>query len=372
MRSFRLILLISCCLFLVKPFDLPAQEAGKKAGEHLIAAKPADSRRGDNGIRLMFYNVENLFDVVNDSLTADDEYTPEGMRHWTYSKLQKKVNNISKSIIRVGGWEPPEVIGLCEVENRYVLMELVNNSPLKNIGYRIIHRDSPDPRGIDVALLYRHQKFKPVETRYIAIRYPFEKQSRTRDILYVKGLALNKDTLHLFVNHWPSRFGGYMATIPKRKYVAEVLRQQVDSLLGINPDTKIIIMGDLNDEPTDPSVAEVLKARQDSVNLQPSDLYNMMTGAGCNWNRGTIKDKEIWITIDQFIVSAALLHKGEGLRTRPHWIHILDAPFLLQEDEAWFGSKPFRTYYGAKYIGGFSDHLPVYLDLRVQSNEEVR
>ncbi|MBK7173561.1 MAG: endonuclease [Bacteroidales bacterium] len=354
-----------CTLSFVMLTSSFSQEAGKGAGEALNATKSADSRRGETGIRLMFYNVENLFDVVNDSLTADDEYTPEGMRRWTYARLQRKINNISKVIIRVGGWEPPEVVGLCEVENRYVLSQLVNDSPLKNIGYKIIHKDSPDPRGIDVALLYRPLKFKPVYSEFITVKYPFEPSSRTRDILYVKGLVLGKDTVHIFVNHWPSRFGGQMATIPKRNYVAQLLRTRVDSIHSINPAAKVVIMGDLNDEATDESVAEVLGAKRDSVNLKQMDLYNMMSGAGGNWNRGTIKDKEVWIIIDQFIVSASML-ESTGFHTTPHWVHIMDAPFLLQKDESWFGQKPFRTYFGAKYTGGFSDHLPIYMDLKIK------
>lgn len=358
------VFLLIFIFYLTAPFELPAQVVNSKAGESLKATKPSDSRRGESGIRVMFYNVENLFDIVNDSLTMDDEYTPQGSRRWTYSRLQRKVNNISKVIIRAGGWEPPEIIGLCEVENRFALSNLTTDSPLKNIGYRIIHRDSPDPRGIDVAMLYRPEKFTPVDIKYIGIRFPFEPEARTRDILYVKGVVLKKDTLHLFVNHWPSRFGGHQATIPKREFVALQLRRQVDSLMLADPGARIVIMGDLNDEPSDPSVSEVLKAQKDSLNLAPTDLYNMMYGAGMSWNHGTIKDKELWITIDQFIISASLLVKNNGLYTTPHWVRIMDPSFLLQKDDAWFGQKPFRTYYGFDYIGGFSDHLPIYMDLK--------
>jgi endonuclease/exonuclease/phosphatase family metal-dependent hydrolase len=213
-------------------------------------------------------------------------------------------------------------------------------------------------------MLYRPEKFTPVETKYIGIRFPFEPEARTRDILYVKGVVLKKDTLHLFVNHWPSRFGGHQATIPKREFVAQQLRRLVDSLMVADQGARILIMGDLNDEPTDPSVSKVLNATQDSLNLAPGQLYNMMTGAGSDWNYGTIKDKELWITIDQFIVSSSLLKRNEGLHTVPHWIRIMNPPFLLQKDDAWFGQKPFRTYYGFEYIGGFSDHLPIYMDLK--------
>ncbi len=351
---------------LVIPFRQPVfgQQFRQQKTKGLESEMPAGAKRGATGMRVMFYNMENFFDVAKDSLTGDDEYAPGGKRGWTYNRYQRKINNISKVIIRVGGWEPPDIVGLCEVENRYVLTNLTMNSPLKNIGYKIIHRNSPDPRGIDVAMLYRPEKFKPVETEYIGIRFPFDAAARTRDILYVKGLAFNRDTLHVFINHWPSRFGGYTATIAKRNYVAKVLRHKIDSLQQINPDARILIMGDFNDEPTDESVAVVLKAKRDSVNLKQGDLYNMMTGAGTGWNHGTIKDKEIWITIDQFIVSESLLDPRKGVHGSFNSVYILDAPFLLQTDETWFGQKPFRTYYGFKYLGGFSDHLPIYMDLR--------
>jgi hypothetical protein len=362
-HSLTLVFLISMVLTWTNGWAQPDIQNGKRNSPF---SQPNDIRRGDNGIRIMFYNVENLFDIVNDSLTADDEYAAGGMRGWSYSRLIRKINNLSKAVIKVGGWEAPEIIGLCEVENRYVLTNLAMDSPLKNFGYKIIHRDSPDPRGIDVALLYRSEKFKPISTQYIGIHFPFDPNARTRDILFVQGVVLNRDTVNIFVNHWPSRFGGYQATIPKRKYVASVLRKCIDSLMAVNPSAKIIVMGDLNDEPTDESVKDVLKAKMDSTNLAANDLYNMMTGAGCNWNRGTIKDKELWITIDQFIVSSSLLDPVNGIHTTPHSIHIMDAPFLLQKDEAWFGQKPFRTYYGARYIGGFSDHLPIYMDLNYQ------
>ncbi|MEI6061608.1 MAG: endonuclease [Bacteroidota bacterium] len=316
-------------------------------------------KRGEEAMRVMFYNVENLFDPSEDSAVADDEYQPRGMRGWTYDRLKRKQINLAKVMLAVGGWDPPEVIGLCEVEDRIVLYGLTNDTPLKNFGYRIIHYDSPDPRGIDVAMLYRPEKFRVLDSYPIPVRFPFDTAARTRDILFVKGIACKRDTINILVNHWPSRFGGAMATIPKRKYVASVVRNLSDSLLKVNPNANILIMGDLNDSPYDESVSKVLQARMDSLNLAPGDLYDMLAGAGISWKKGTIKFREEWETIDHMIISRPLLSK-----TNPHSLHIFDAPFLLQDDEVWFGKKPFRTYYGAKYIGGFSDHLPIYMDLK--------
>jgi hypothetical protein len=355
-----------CLLFFSGIGHLNAQELKIPAMQSHVFQQPNPSRRDDKGIRIMFYNVENLFDIKDDSLKADEEYVSGGMRGWTFNRMLQKERNLSKVIMSVGGWEMPEIIGMCEVENRYVLNLLLKETPLEKFGYKIIHRESPDPRGIDVAMLYRPEKFKPVYTRPIAIRFPFDTAARTRDILYVKGLVLNRDTLHLFVNHWPSRFGGYTETVPKRNFVARVLRAKVDSIMAANPGSKIVIMGDFNDEPTDESIVKQLRAVLDSTNVGKGELYDMMSGAGISWNRGTIKSREVWNTIDQFIVSEPLLKAASGLTVTPHSVAIFDAPFLLQNDDAWFGKKPFRTYYGFKYIGGFSDHLPIMLDLKMK------
>ena len=340
-------------------------QRGKDKRQKTVYQHVDATRRSDSAMRIVFYNVENLFDPLDDSLTADEEYQPTGMRGWTYTKLKRKIINLSKVITAVGGWEPPEIVGFCEIENRWVLTQLLTQTPLKNFGYKIIHRDSPDPRGIEVAMIYRPEKFKPVTIEPIRIIFPFDTAGRTRDILYVKGIACNRDTLHIFVNHWPSKFGGAMATIPKRIYAASVLKAHTDSLLKINPNTSIVIMGDLNDGPEDESVKKALNATMDSTQLAQTDLYDMLAGAGISWKRGTIKFRETWETIDHIIVTGAMVNLGGGsrLHTTPHSMHIFDPAFLLQDDEAWFGKKPFRTYYGAKYIGGFSDHLPVYADI---------
>ncbi len=357
-------LFIGLTLFFV--CKLQAQEMQEANPKKPVFQQPNAGRRDADAMRVMFYNVENLFNPSEDSAVADEEYQPTGMRGWTFSRLTRKQINIAKVALAVGGWDPPELIGLCEVEDRVVLNGLIYETPLKSFGYRIIHRDSPDPRGIDVALLYLPEKFRVLQSYPITIRFPFDTAARTRDILFVKGIACKSDTVNIFVNHWPSKFGGAMATIPKRKYVASVLRRQVDSLLDVNPNANILIMGDLNDSPYDESVSKILAAKMDSLNLGPHDLYDILAGAGLSWKKGTIKFREEWETIDHMIVSRPLLSY-----TTPHSLQIFDPPFLLQDDEAWFGKKPFRTYYGAKYIGGFSDHLPVYMDFKFKKPDNT-
>jgi hypothetical protein len=361
-------------LLSLQPFrPLKAQSIARpnqpSSGKNMFVMKDAE-KRGNNAIRLVFYNTENLFDTADDSLTNDNEYTPMGMRRWNYNKCQRKLLNLSKVFISIGGWEAPEIIGMCEVENRFVLYELINDTPLNKIGYKIIHKDSPDPRGIDVALIYRPDKFAPTFYKAIPVRFPNDPTSRTRDILYVKGKVLGKETLHIFINHWPSRYGGYSATKPKRAFVASVLRHAVDSIMTSDPGSKIAIMGDFNDEPNDESITKFLMAQNDSTLLDKYGLYNMMAGYTNRWKTGTNKYRESWSVIDQIIVSTSLLNSEKGLFTHANAAHIFDAPFLLMEDKTYFGLKPFRTYLGPKYQGGFSDHLPVYFDVYIHSVHE--
>lgn len=358
--KFYLKYLFSIALIVFVVFNLQAQKKKAATQKTTVFQQPDAGKRGDNTIRVMFYNVENMFDPREDSITADEEYQPTGMRGWTSGRLKQKQINISKVILAVGGWDPPDLIGVCEVENFSVLYGLTNYTALKNFGYKIIHFDSPDARGIDVALLYRTDRFKVLYSKPIPIRFPFDTASRTRDILFVKGVVCRLDTINILVNHWPSKFGGAMATIPRRNYLASVVRHISDSLLKINPGANILIMGDLNESPFEEGVSKVLRAKMDTTDLvEPNDLYNMLGGVGLSWNKGTIKFREEWEAIDHMIVSRPLLS-----HTTPHSLQIFNAPFLLQDDEAWFGKKPFRTYYGSKYIGGYSDHLPVYMDFK--------
>jgi hypothetical protein len=313
--------------------------------------------------RIAFYNVENLFDIFNDSLTNDDEFTPEGERHWNNKKFYQKLNNIYKVILGIGEWNPPAAIGLCEIENRFVLNKLVYETPLKNSGYKIIHFDSPDRRGIDVAFLYRPALFSPLRSYPIRINLHDDTAFKTRDILYIKGILGEADTVHFFVNHWPSRYGGYEDSKPKRMFVASVLRNKVDSLQKADGDPNIIIMGDFNDEPSDESIQSVLRAKTNSKELNNSDLFDMMVVLQKKADMGTNKYREDWSVIDQFIVSGNLLLEGNKLIVSPEGAQVYAPDFLLEDDRVHFGKQPFRTYEGFSYHGGFSDHLAIFLDL---------
>ncbi len=317
--------------------------------------------RGD--MRIMFYNTENLFDIFDDTLKIDEAFTPEGEKHWNKRKFDKKLYNISKVITAVGQWELPEIIGLCEIENRYVLERLIKQTALKNFNYRIIHKESPDRRGIDVGMLYRKDKFHPINYEAVTVTFPFDANKPTRDILYVKGTNNFKDTLHIFINHWPSRWGGQMETDRKRMYAASVLKHKVDSLFKTDTNPNIIIMGDLNDYPNNNSVIKVLKAKTQFDNIKDKKLYNLAYYLQEEKGKGTHKHKGEWGVLDQIIVSGNILNANNKIHMTKDDAHVFEAPFLLEPDKHYVGKITFRTYVGFKFHDGYSDHLPVYLDL---------
>ena len=317
--------------------------------------------------RIMFYNVENLFDTIADPVKNDKDFTPEGSYRWTSFRYYKKLQDVSKVIIAVGGWELPELIGLCEVENRVVLEDLINKTPLRTSDLNIIHKESPDARGIDVALLYRESLFKVLFYDFYEVRFAFAPESKTRDILYAKGVAAGIDTLHIFVNHWPSRRGGKEVSEPRRIAVAEILRSKVDSIFKINPLSNIVIMGDFNDEPYDKSIIEVLKATDDSLKMSETTLFNMIA-AYKKKGLGTYKWQYEWNLIDQIIVSAPLTQNRNTLYVKSDGAKIFTEDWLLEDDKSYPGKKLYRTYLGPRYIGGISDHLPVFVDLLFRNN----
>ena len=314
-------------------------------------------------VRIVFYNVENLYDPYNDSLKMDDEFTPAGVRHWTWSRFREKLNHVAKTFLAMGKSEPPAIIGMCEVENKYVLNKLVHESPLQRFTYRIIHHESPDLRGVDVAMIYRPDKFSPVTWQAYPVRFPFDTVSQTREILMVKGILFETDTIYLFINHWPSRRGGYKESQPRRNYVASRVRSICDSLFQADQDSRIILMGDLNDEPDKESLVLYLNTKQDTINIKPTDLINLMFPKMRRWDEGTIKYQGQWSIFDQFIVSGNLITGSSGITTSFRDAQIFNSPVLTIEDGKNFGVRLNRTYTGPRYTGGFSDHLPIFLDL---------
>ncbi|MFO7879408.1 MAG: endonuclease/exonuclease/phosphatase family protein [Bacteroidota bacterium] len=321
-----------------------------------------------DAVNIMFYNVENLFDTEDDPDKWDEEFTPDTAKYWTYYRYQQKLFQIYQVITAVGGWDAPDVVGLSEVENRTVLEELISKTPLYNAGYEIIHYESPDGRGIDVAMLYREKNFNPIEDYPIPVVFPGD-QRATRDILYVKGEVRTGDTVHLFVNHWPSRWGGQMETEPKRVHAASVLRHHVDSLFKEHKNPHIVIMGDLNDYPDNKSITQTLRAQKTFSNPRPEVLYNLSYYLQEEKGQGSHKYQGEWGILDQIIVSGSLLDKSGALYTDFDHVSVFMGDFLLEKDEKNVGKQPNRTYIGYKYHGGYSDHLPVYIKLLQNTDE---
>ena len=332
-----------CCLFIVLIINAQTTEKEKQ------------------NFKIMCYNVENFFDCVDDSTTNDNEFLPTGIRAWNYAKYQKKQANIARVITAIGGWEVPALVGMCEVESRKCLIDLTRYSGLKNLRYKFIHHESPDPRGIDIALLYQPSQFRPFHDQAIKIRYPDAPGSRTRDILFVSGVIPTGDTLHVFVCHFPSRLGGEMESDDKRLFVSSVIRAKADSIFAGCPKPNIVIMGDFNDFPTNTSLLEVLKAKPITDSVSSQSLYNLMYKLHSE-GKGSNKHSGDWGALDQMIVSGNLLKSSNSIYTKQNDAHFFDADFLLENDNAFLGKQPFRTYAGMKYQGGFSDHLPIYTD----------
>jgi predicted extracellular nuclease len=329
--------------------------------QNCVCQDIASEQRGKNTLRVCFYNLENYFDCENNPHKNDDSFTPEGSSHWTKTRFDKKAKNIAKVFIAMGQWDLPEIIGVCEIENETAIRYLLYNTSLAKGNYEYVFYESPDIRGINVALFYKSSKFKVINSYPIPLIDTLKPYFKTRDILYVEGIMNCKDTIHLFVNHWPSRYGGYAATIESRNLAAKTLRLKIDSLLLLNIEARILIMGDFNDYYYDESIATYLRA-YDTNNYKNGNLINMMFPYFNKNNAGTHKFQQHWGILDQIMVSSGLYYAKNGLRTQTTG-KIFNADFLLEEDSKNMGKMPLRTYAGQRYIGGFSDHLPVYIDL---------
>ncbi|RHL10332.1 MULTISPECIES: endonuclease/exonuclease/phosphatase family protein [Bacteroides] len=322
-------------------------------------------------LRVVSYNVENLFDCRHDTLKNDYEFLPDAVRHWNYTKYKKKLDNIARTITAVGGWIPPALVALCEVENDSVLRDLTRRSVLREAGYRYVMTNSPDQRGIDVALLYQRDRFKLISYQGISIPHISGKTKfrPTRDILHVCGMLLNHDTLDVFVVHLPSRSGGAKESEPYRLHAARQLKAAADSVYLHRYHPQILIMGDFNDYPDNASVSKIVSAKappQDKSSLQPQRFYHLLARkAATQKDFGSYKYQGEWGLLDHIIVSGTLLQPDADFCTSESKADIFRPSFLLTDDKKYGGVQPFRTYYGMKYQNGYSDHLPAWADFRL-------
>ncbi|MEX2371688.1 MAG: endonuclease/exonuclease/phosphatase family protein [Bacteroidales bacterium] len=289
---------------------------------------------------IMFYNVENLFHPSNDPDVADDDFTPDGNRRWTFYRYNKKLTGICQVILAANGWDPPEVICLSEVENAAVLKDLTRHPFLVKFNYRYLHRDGPDFRGIDVAILYREDRAVCLDTTWITISDSQGNPVKTREILTAKFL-LEQDTVLVAANHWTSKYGGAMETEPKRVMQARILGRFIDSAITSQPALHIVAGGDFND---------VSGSKPLRMLLNSGRLQQIVPASG----KSTYKYQGRWDSLDHLFIGGKL--KAGNCRAE-----IPDLAFLLEEDEKETGMRPYRTYRGFAYSGGISDHLPLLL-----------
>jgi len=312
-----------------------------------------------------FYNLENLFDTIDSPTTNDADFLPGGRLLWNTEKYISKQKNMAKVVSQLATELSPDglaLLGVAEIENKKVLEDLVAQPELKSRNYKIVHFDSPDERGIDVGLLYQPKYFTLLGARSVPVPLRDPKTDSldfTRDILYAVG-NLEGDKIHVMVGHWPSRRGGESGSEWARKSAAGVCRGLADSILSADANAKIVIMGDLNDDPPNKSVAQVLNAKGSTENLKDGELYNTMYDHFKNGD-GTLAYRDSWNLFDQIIVSQGLVSKKLG-GWQLYKSKVFRQPWLLQTEGA-FRGYPFRTYVGDIFINGYSDHLPVYIFL---------
>lgn len=313
----------------------------------------------ESPVRFMFYNVENLFDIYDDSLREDNDFLPGGVLRWNSTRYSKKINSLYKTISAAGGWNPPVVVAFCEVENKKVLEDLVFNTYLSKYHYKIIHEDSPDLRGIDVCMILREDCASLIKYEYWIPTKGRTGPFTSRSVLYSK-IAIGSDTLHIIMNHWPSRRGGVLAGEGLRMTIAQMVRSKIDSISKSNSEKqKIIISGDFNCTPDDIEVN--LLTNQNYSDNPLINLSEMVSLKGT----GTYRFKGTWEMIDQVLVSAELINCKDGLFTNSEMLEVFKPDFLLIKDKNYPGYSPFSTFRGYKYQGGYSDHLPVLLDLHI-------
>lgn len=319
-------------------------------------------------VAIGFYNLENLFDTENDTTINDEDFLPEGKNAWTDEKYAEKQANMAYAISQIAKEHTPaglSVFGVSEIENKRVLEDLAKQPALVSRNYKIIHFDSPDWRGVDVGLMYNPAHFVPIEAKSVPLLvYENGQREFTRDILFATGL-LDGDTFSFLVNHWPSRRGGEEASAYKRNKGAEICRQIVDSLYKVNPNHKVVIMGDLNDDPTSESIKLHLRAKYKQSEVNPGDVFNPMWDY---YNRGLGSNayRDSWSLFDQLIFNSAALNKNQkGYHYQKAFV--FNKQFLIQNFGQYKG-YPFRTFSGETYQGGYSDHFPVYALLVKESN----
>ena len=316
--------------------------------------------------KVVFYNLENLFDTINDPNKNDEEYLPEGERKWTTYRYNQKLHNMERVLFDVALQDKnfPAVIGVSEIENRLVLEDLLAQPKLAKANYRIVHFDSPDRRGVDCAFFYRPNQFQLEGSEAHRISFPGRPNFLTRDLVAMWG-KIEGEPFYFIVSHWPSRLGGKERSQYARDFVAAKCKHICDSVRTVNPNTKVVIMGDFNDDATDASVVEVLGAKGNIKKLEANDMFNPFN-AMLKAGYGTLAYRDSWNLFDNIVVSENLatgstgalkIQKKEGAK---FYGNIFTAPYMIQK-EGQYKNYPLRSFVGSNFQNGYSDHFPVYI-----------
>jgi hypothetical protein len=321
----------------------------------------AQEKKEFNVACVAFYNLENLFDTIITPGIDDFEFTPDGPNKWNSPKYWEKLGNLARVISEIGtDYTPhgPAILGVCEIENETVLEDLAKQKAIASRNYKVVHHYGPDRRGVDVALMYQPEYFKVTNSISFRLKIPGRDDFRTRDQLMVSG-ELHGELIHIIVNHWPSRSGGESRSRPLRNAAADLSRYIIDSLQRIDPNAKIILMGDLNDNPDNASVIKHLRAKPEIKKMKDdTDLYNPFYSL-YKKGIGTLAWRDTWSLFDMIIVSKPLVETDYS-SYRFYRAQVFNKKFLQQESGR-FKGYPLRTYAGGQYLGGFSDHFPTYI-----------
>ena len=312
-----------------------------------------------------FYNVENLFDLTDDPDKNDEDFLPNSDRKWDKEKYKLKLNNLAQAISKIGDDNGPEVLGLCEVENKEVLEDLVKQKAIKKSKYQIVHHESPDHRGIDNALIYKKGFFEFKASQTFEVDFPDEEDYTSRAILLVTG-NIEGEEVNFIVNHFPSRRGGLQASEPRRIQAAKKLREITESILNTNPNAKIVIMGDFNDEPSNKSIKEILMAKGKDFDSKKNELFNAMMDLD-NQGKGSYNYRGNWQMLDQIILSESIYNAKIGWGYINESANVFAPEWLKQQTPEKYKGTPLRTFAGKKYLQGFSDHFPVYINVEFKN-----
>ncbi|HQQ93944.1 MAG TPA: endonuclease/exonuclease/phosphatase family protein [Bacteroidia bacterium] len=349
--------LLILILLLVQASEVKPQEL-KKNKDYYVAA-------------IGFWNLENLYDTLDDRWKNDEDFTPEGTKAWTGERYRKKLENLSEAIEKMATEYTADglaVLGLCETENRKVVEDLVNTEALRSRQYQVIHVEGPDARGVDPSFVYNPRYFKPLHYCAYPVKVITDPLHKTRDILVLSGTFLGEPMAFL-VNHWPSRRGGESASRPNRNYAAKLARHIADSIAIQDPGMKILVMGDLNDDPVNESVQNCFGTYANYEHPDSLRYFNPMEQL-YKKGIGSLAWQDSWNLFDQMLLNGNLL-KGEFLSWEYLGARVFNPRFLrsdLPQDKGY----PLRTFSGARYTGGYSDHFPVYILLAKEKAKSPR